>query len=637
MSDAARPTRRAAAPEGDAPVEADTAASDDDGEDLEEVFEADAAPTGDGEVDITAWEEQTRATLTPLFFGVAAAPPQPQPHASVDDAMRFAKSSVDRLRLPALGQLADMANTEIYESKTAIHRMIDHGLTPVVTSYLSSEYDANPPLQRRALKLLHSIAVNTQSERVGSALWDLPLLKGLVRQACHAAVSSEYDANPPLQRRALKLSLSIATHTQFDDRVSSALWDLPLLKGLVRQACHAAAVDAVLAMKALHSVLHGCSLRSGVEAQFLYWANSDESGVLPALVKIAADREKPMAAAVLAANTVNDLHVHHSACDVDTATPMLPVLKDALQHPKHADGAMRAIDSIARNFGPDLLVNEGVIGDIAACIAANPAPRVKASAWSALRQLCDAGEAIKWSVVRAGVLQHLDPAVTSIVWPAAAGFLLALLDGDDNGELRLRHVLDGAPNVVPALLQGINDPDCDTRDDRAECFEIMVVVAARDAECSRLILHQAGFDADGGPVSTPEAQRVRELAARVLPTTIQREADDSAAGADITSPLDARIATPRYAAAAQVAARVSSASTCFKVVVCAFTLFVAAWASCVDHTRGSSTIVARPADPQPHHPAPISSTSTSLPGTVRGLQRFARPVAVPSPLPFSQR
>mmetsp|Transcript_54068 Transcript_54068/g.166349 ORF Transcript_54068/g.166349 Transcript_54068/m.166349 type:complete len:142 (-) Transcript_54068:208-633(-) len=61
---------------------------------------------------------------------------------------------------------------------------------------------------------------------------------------------------------------------------------------------------------------------------------------------------------------------------MSTPIPIPPVLKAALQHPEHADVAMRSIAFIAAmGGGPDLLVNGGVVDGIAACIATNPARR----------------------------------------------------------------------------------------------------------------------------------------------------------------------------------------------------------------------------------------------------------------------
>eukprot|EP00672_Neobodo_designis_P025974 CAMPEP_0174851636 /NCGR_PEP_ID=MMETSP1114-20130205/23296_1 /TAXON_ID=312471 /ORGANISM="Neobodo designis, Strain CCAP 1951/1" /LENGTH=279 /DNA_ID=CAMNT_0016086183 /DNA_START=66 /DNA_END=904 /DNA_ORIENTATION=+ len=232
-------------------------------------------------------------------------------------------------------------------------------------------------------------------------------------------------------------------------------------------------------------------------------AVDDDAKDVDEVFEDAADPWKPMAAAVFAARTVHELRLHHSDVDTD---PDPPGAKAALQHPEHADVAMRSIAFIAAmGGGPDLLVNGGVVDGIAACIATNPARRAVKAPPDSARTPVLAAEAHKWVIVRAGILPHLNTCLTSTYvadFYCAAGFLYALLPATANCSATC------SGDIVPALLRAIDDPD--TRAKRLKCFEAMAGTAVRDAECARLILHQAGFDADAGLVSTPEARRVCE-------------------------------------------------------------------------------------------------------------------------------
>ena len=94
-----------------------------------------------------------------------------------------------------------------------------------------------------------------------------------------------------------------------------------------------------------------------------------------------------------------------------------------------------------------------------------------------------------WHVTRSCVLQCLPSCVTveaQCTYAPIPFLLVLLLKG---GREMLRHLLKEVPGVVPALVRGMDDPDCNTREERLECLEAMVTLAGPE---ERALLIEAG-------------------------------------------------------------------------------------------------------------------------------------------------
>jgi len=373
--------------------------------------------------------------MLPMVLHAALSPPLPRKGVD-DDAMRFAKCSVDRLRIPALEHLTQKAKRDAWSHKPhAIHRMMDDGVIQVVTHYLSSpEYDTNRPVQQRALELL------------------LPMM-GEFRFVQRISALSRLD-----------LVNALARHLGMLDGEHSAL--------------------TVMALRPLVSVAQS-ALAGDVDAE----ARRCAGAALNVLVAIASDAEKPMAAAIAAAEALHNCR--NGAISFDTVTPTIPVLKRALRHAEHAGGAVEALLAISRirdgllglNFGPDLLVTCGVVDDVVAAIGSGTIDAVhKHSAWAALQTVCDVSADYKWRVANSGVLRHVAPSIAADREPAGAVYFVhALHFGDDIA--MLRHVLREAPDVLPALLECIaEDPTRDPHDHALACVAAMVQLAGPEEQ-----------------------------------------------------------------------------------------------------------------------------------------------------------
>jgi len=176
--------------------------------------------------------------------------------------------------------------------------------------------------------------------------------------------------------------------------------------------------------------------------------------------------------------------------DIDAVIRIIPVLKRALHHSMcSAEVALQALAGITSDMGAvgvDLVVAHGVVDDIAALATPEP-PCDLDDLFAALRDVSAASDAYKWIVARSGALRAMPDALVpdyNMDEPAIA--VLQSLVAHQDGPPMLRYLMDEAPEIVPALLQGITDARCITRDERIDCLKAMVRAAGPE-ERARLV------------------------------------------------------------------------------------------------------------------------------------------------------